>query len=201
VALPAYRAALAAYAAQTWSSLGLRSSVVPLFVTASAAAGGLDRPARDVGLGLGVSAALNVATLYPAGRYADRRGRRPVIRLGLAVITLSLVLLAAADSRTSFLIAMAVLGPGSGMLAVAPAAVVGDVVTGRAGRAVAAYQMAGDVGSVVGPLVAGALAESTSYSTAFLVTAGVTGLALLMQVGVPETRPRDNAAPMDPGPA
>ncbi|HVF19181.1 MAG TPA: MFS transporter [Mycobacteriales bacterium] len=201
IRLPAYRAALAAYTAQTWSSLGLRSSVIPLFVTASATAGGLDRPARDVGLGLGLSAALNLATLYPAGRFADRRGRRPVIRLGLAVITVSLLLLSAADSRLSFLLAMAVLGPGSGMLAVAPAAVVGDVVTGRAGRAVAAYQMAGDLGSVVGPLVAGALAESVSYPSAFLVTAAVSALALVVQVGVPETRPRDGAAPVDPGPA
>ncbi|HVE98655.1 MAG TPA: MFS transporter [Mycobacteriales bacterium] len=187
--MPAYRAALAAYGAQTWSSLGLRSSVIPLFVTASAAAGGLDRPARYVGLGLGLSAALNVVTLYPAGRYADRRGRRPVLLAGLALITGAMGLLAAADSVAGYLLALAVLGPGSGMLAVAPGAVVGDVVTGRAGRAVAAYQMAGDVGSITGPLVAGALAQTVSYRAAFLVTAVVTFSALLVQVAAPESRP------------
>lgn len=187
--LPAYRAALAAYGAQTWSSLGLRASVIPLFVTASAAAGGLDRPPRYVGLGLGLSAALNVVTLYPAGRYADRRGRRPVILAGLALVTAAMFLLAVADSVAGYLAALAVLGPGSGMLAVAPGAVVGDVIQGRAGRAVAAYQMAGDVGSISGPLLAGALAQHVSYPAAFLVTAGVTVAALLVQVAAPESRP------------
>lgn len=188
--LPAYRGALAAYAAQAWTSLGLRSSVIPLFVTASVAAGGLDRSPRYVGLGLGVSAALNVVTLYPAGRYADRRGRRPVILAGLGLVVAALLLLAVADSVGGYLLALAVLGPGSGMLAVAPGAVVGDVVSGRAGRAVAAYQMAGDVGSISGPIVAGALAQFVSYRAAFLVTAVVTGLALLVQVAAPETRVR-----------
>ncbi|HVE63516.1 MAG TPA: MFS transporter [Mycobacteriales bacterium] len=186
---PAYRAALAAYAAQTWTSLGLRSSVVPLFVTASVAGGGLGASPKLVGAGLALSAGLNVATLYPAGRYADRRGRRPIILLGLALLATSMSLLAVADSTTGYVIALAVLGPGSGMLAVAPAAVVADVVTGRAGRAIAAYQMAGDVGSVAGPLLAGALAERVSYSAAFGATAAVAVAALVLQLSAPETRP------------
>lgn len=190
---PAYRGALAAYAAQAWTSLGLRSSVVPLFVTASVAAGGLGSSPRLVGLGLGLSAGLNVVTLYPAGRYADRRGRRPVILLGLALLAASMVLLALADSVGGYLVALAVLGPGSGMLAVAPAAVVADVVTGRAGQAIAAYQMAGDLGSVVGPLLAGALAEQFSYPAAFAATAAVIVGALLVQLSAPETRPKDPA--------
>ena len=193
--LPAYRAALAAYTAQAWTSLGLRFSLIPLFVTASAATGGLDLSARDVGLGLGLSAALNVATLYPAGRYADRRARRPVVAVGLSLVTVSLLLLAAADSRPAYFVAIAVLGPGSGMLSVAPAAIVGDVVQGRAGKAIAAYQMAGDLGSFIGPLIAGALAQAVSYQAAFVVTAGVCGLALLAQIGAPETRTAAGAAP------
>ncbi len=203
---PAYRAALAAYAAQTWTSLGLRSSVVPLFVTASVGVGGLGASPRLVGLGLGLSAALNVATLYPAGRYADRRGRRPVILLGLALLATSMALLAVADSTAGYLVALTVLGPGSGMLAVAPAAVVADVVTGRGGKAIAAYQMAGDVGSVAGPLLAGALAEQVSYAAAFGATAAVVVAALLIQLTAPETRaaappavpPRSGESPAPP---
>lgn len=186
--MPAYRAALAAYAAQTWTSLGLRSSVVPLFVTASVGAGGLGASPRLVGLGLGLSAALNVVTLYPAGRYADRRGRRPVILAGLALLAMSMGLLAVADSTAGYFLGLAVLGPGSGMLAVAPAAVVADVVVGRGGKAIAAYQMAGDVGSVAGPLLAGALAEQVSYGAAFGATAGVIVAALLIGLTAPETR-------------
>ena len=48
----------------------------------------------------------------------------------------------------------------------------GDVVGGRGGTVVAGYQMAGDLGSLTGPLLAGALADTAGFGAAFGVTAG-----------------------------
>ncbi len=62
---------------------------------------------------------------------------------------------------------------GSALLGVAPAAIVGDVVEGKGGTAVAVWQMSSDLGSVVGPLVAGVLIDNGSYATALLVSATV----------------------------
>ena len=47
--------------------------------------------------------------------------------------------------------AMAVFGAGASLLGVAPAALVGDVVSGKGGTAVAVWQMSSDLGSIVGP--------------------------------------------------
>jgi hypothetical protein len=51
---------------------------------------------------------------------------------------------------------------------------------------VAAFGMASDLGAVSGPLVAGALAE-TSYPAAFAATAGVLSVGLAMSWRMPET--------------
>lgn len=74
------------------------------------------------------------------------------------------------------------------MLGVSTAAVVGDVIGGRGGTPVAAFQMASDAGAFVGPLAAGALADAASFRVAFLATAGVSALALAAGLVMPETR-------------
>jgi dipeptide/tripeptide permease len=48
--------------------------------------------------------------------------------------------------------------------------------------------MAGDAGSVLGPLAAGALADRVSYGAAFALTAGVLLLATALAAAAPETR-------------
>ena len=68
---------------------------------------------------------------------------------------------------------MALFGAGSAFLSVAPSAAVGDVVHGRGGTVIAAFQMSADLGAVIGPLVAGWLADEYSFGAAFGVTAGV----------------------------
>jgi DHA1 family multidrug resistance protein-like MFS transporter len=79
------------------------------------------------------------------------------------------------------------LGCGGAALAVAPGAIVGDVVAGRGGTVVAAFQMAGDVGSVTGPVVAGWLADAHGYAAAFLVAAAVAALPIGVVARAPET--------------
>ena len=49
----------------------------------------------------------------------------------------------------------------------------GDVVGGRGGTVVAVFQMAGDLGAVLGPVVAGAVADASGYGAAFAVSAVV----------------------------
>ncbi|GAC1323579.1 MAG: MFS transporter [Mycobacteriales bacterium] len=181
--LPAYRAALAANLADSWAALGVRSALVPLFVGEV-----LGRSPLVTGLGFVVVAAVNGAVLLPAGHYADRHGRKPVLVAGCALSTLGMAVLALVPDLGGYFVALAIFGLGSGLLDVAPAAVVGDVVAGRGGTVVAGFSMSGDAGSVLGPLVAGRLADSLSYGAAFGVTSGVLGLATLLAVRAPETR-------------
>lgn len=179
----AYRAALAAQLADSWSVLGVRSALVPLFVVE-----GLHASPVWIGVGFVVVAALNAVVLLPAGRLADSAGRRPVLAGGCFIGALSLGVLALPLGLPGYLASMALLGLGSGMLDVAPAAVVGDVLQGRGGTVVAAYQMAGDVGAVSGPLAAGRLADTAGFGAAFGLTAVVMAGAGALALAAPETR-------------
>jgi MFS family permease len=102
--------------------------------------------------------------------------------------------MALAGGAQLFLAAMALYGCGSALLGVSTAAVVGDVIAGRGGTPVAAFQMASDAGAFIGPLVAGALADAASFQVAFLATAAVSGLAFATTVRMPETQREPRAA-------
>ena len=70
---------------------------------------------------------------------------------------------------------------------------IGDIIDSGGGTLVASYQMAGDVGAVVGPVAAGFLVDSASYAAAFgLAAAVLTGAAVLGFIS-PETRPGGQA--------
>ena len=86
-------------------------------------------------------------------------------------------------------------GFGSGLLDVAPAAMIGDIIDSGGGTLVASYQMAGDVGSVVGPVAGGFLVDSASYAAAFGLAAAVLVGAAVLGFVSPETRPGGQARP------
>ncbi len=181
----AYRAAASATLADGFAAMGVRSAIVPLFVHEV-----LHRSVFWTGLGFLAFAALNAVALLPGGRAADAIGRRPVIIAGCTVFAGGMVMLALLPDLWGYLAALAVSGLGSGLLDVAPSAMIGDILTGRDGTLVASYQMAGDAGAVIGPLAAGAIVDSASYAAAFWLTAGVLGLAATAGFFAPETRPR-----------
>jgi MFS family permease len=179
----AYRAAVVNNFAVGWAVFGVRSSLIPLFVVESLLLG-----PSWTGAGLVVSAVVQALVLVPAGRLVDTRGRRPFLRGGAAFLLAAGLAMAVAGGAPLFLLGMALYGTGSAFLGVSSAAVVGDVIGGRGGTPVAAFQMASDAGAFIGPLVAGALADSASFEVAFLATAGVSALALASTLVMPETR-------------
>jgi MFS transporter, DHA1 family, multidrug resistance protein len=192
----AFRAAASANLADGFAAVGVRSAIVPLFVRDV-----LHRSAVWTGIGFLVVAVLNAAALLPAGWAADRLGRRPVIVAGCSVSAAGLVMLALLPGLWGYLTALAVLGLGSGLLDVAPAAMIGDLLGGQGGQGgtvVATYQMAGDAGTVAGPVTAGYLVDTISYGAAFGLAAGVLGVAAVLGFFAPETRPPGAAAV--PGP-
>jgi MFS family permease len=204
----AYRAAAMANLADGFAVMGVRAAIVPLFV-----ADVLHRSATWTGVGFLLVAAVNGATLLPAGRAADTAGRRPVLVAGCVTSAGAMVMLAVLPGLWGFLVALTVLGLGSGLLDVAPSAMVGDVigrigsptVTAAAGETpaagpkdtaggamVAGYQMLGDLGTVTGPVAVGFLVDSVSYGAAFLLAAGVLAVAAILGLFAPETGPASN---------
>jgi MFS family permease len=179
----AYRAAVANNFAVGWAIFGVRASLIPVFVVE-----GLRLGPSWTGAGLVLSAAVQGLVLIPAGRRVDTRGRRPYLRAGAAFSLAAGVTLALAGGAPLFMVGMALYGAGSALLGVSTAAVVGDVIGGRGGTPVAAFQMAADAGAFIGPLVAGLLADAASFEVAFLATAAVSGLAFATTLFMPETQ-------------
>ena len=179
----AYLAASSANLADGFAVIGVRSAIVPLFVRDV-----LHRSAIWTGIGFGVVAVLNAAALLPGGRAADTWGRRPVIIGGCLASAAGLIMLAALPGLWGYLAALAVFGLGSGLLDVAPSAMIGDILGGGGGTVVASFQMAGDAGAVAGPVAAGFLVDAASYGAAFGLAAAILVLAAVLGAIAPETR-------------
>jgi MFS family permease len=184
---PTYRAALTASFANGWVVFGVRIAMVPLFVVEV-----LRQSDAWAGYALGVFAVGNAATLLLAGRWADRVGRKPPVLAGLVVSAVATASLGLIANLPLFLAVSLLCGIGSGLVNPPMTAAVADVIGSRArgGTVLAGFQMAGDVGAIVGPLVAGLVAEHLGYGWAFGVTGAVSVLALAFWVRAPETRPR-----------
>jgi MFS family permease len=180
---PAYRAALINNFATGWAIVGVRSSLVPLLVSQV-----LHLKPDWTGYGIFVSSAVQAVVLGPVARRVDASGRRRFLRAGAGLGIAGSVALALTHTLPLFLVAMALFGAATAMLSTSASAVVGDVIGGRGGTAIAGFQMSADAGQSLGPVVAGSLSDRYSFETAFIASAGVSAIALLAALAMPETR-------------
>lgn len=171
---PIYRASIATNFSIGFAVYGVRVSVLPLFLLAV-----LQQPAHWIGIGLTVGALAQIITLPLAGRLTDNWGRKPSMVLGLAFTLGSFIAIIMLESLATYLLGLALMGLGSGLCSTSSAAAAGDTADGRGGTVIASYQMAADLGMVVGPVLIGLLAERYSYSLALGTTAALIAVTLL----------------------
>lgn len=168
----AFRAALISGFANGWSNFGVRVALVPLFA-ASALGGG----PWAAGAALAAFAIGNAGALTIAGGKADVLGRRPLILAGLGISGLFTAVLGTSGSITVVLAVSVVAGIGAGMLNPAQQAAVADVIGNErsGGKVLAGFQMSQDAGAIIGPVLAGAIADRFGFGAAF----GVSGIITL----------------------
>jgi MFS family permease len=181
---PAYRGAVMVNLANGWAFFGVRISLVPLFVTEEM---GL-RPLW-IGIGFLCASVAQAGFLLSAGKFVDRRGRRPAMISGSLLAAAAFAAIAVNESRLTYLLAMTATGVGAAFVGTAPGAVVGDIMHGRGGRVVAVFQMSADAGAILGPLAAGLLADRVSFSAAFALCSVILLAAMVLSVRMPETLP------------
>jgi MFS family permease len=180
-------AVLAANGAYLWVTGAVFGTLLPLFLHAREGAG---LSLAGTGAALAVATFTEFAVLFPAGKSTDRRGRRAVLLPGLAAYALVTAALGFARATPMLLVTLAALGVGSGYAGVPPAPMLSDITPeGMSGPAVAVFRFVGDVGFVLGPLVAGWAATRYGFATAFALSATPCALALALLVGVRETKP------------
>ena len=188
----AYRAALLSNFATGWAVFGLRMALVPLFVGEV-----LGHGARMAGIALAVFAAGNVLAVIPSGYLSDRVGRRRLMIIGLSVSGVATAIVGWASSLPLFLAGAFVAGAAAGIFSSPQQAAVADIIgsKARAGTALATFQMMADLGSIIGSLAVGEIAQHFSFGAAFVISGGILLGAAVGWVLAPETRGRPPAQP------
>lgn len=188
--IPGFAAAVVAALANLWVFGAVFNTLVPLF-------------ARDrlhlTTLGIGVLYAIALAAeflaYYPAGSWADSRGRRFVLIPAFALLAIATVSLGWAMTAVLFAVLLALLGIASAFSGVPPAAMMADVLPAReSARGIAIFRFGVDVGFTLGPLVAGVAAGAYGFGAAFAI-AGVPAVVALAVVSLSrETLLRERTA-------
>jgi DHA1 family multidrug resistance protein-like MFS transporter len=160
-------------------SFSMLTPIMPLFLPEL----GVTRP-TDIDLWSGI---LNGSTSFVAafasplwGRLADRRGRKLMLLRSSFAIALFTALMGAALNVWQFFAFRALMGVFAGFSSSAMALVASQVPERRLGFALGWLSTGQLVGSLVGPVIGGGLADATnSYRIPFYCTSGMTVLALV----------------------
>lgn len=173
-----FRITLLTAFSQGWTNMGVRVSVIPLLALS------LPTAAPWLAGGLLTTFAFgNALALWVAGKWSDLSGRRhPVIfglllsgffTLGMGIFTADWVLLLLSFWG----------GFGSGCVQPSQQGAVADIIGDRSGNSVVSFfQMAGDFGQIIGPLVAGFLIDISGFTLAYWISGGILLLAALFWI-------------------
>lgn len=185
-AVGAYRSALVSSFATGWTAYGVRVALIPLLAVQLVGEG-----PQVAGLALAVFAAGNALALTFTGRLTDKLGRKPLILIGLIVCALATIGVGLVSSVPLFVILSLISGMGSGTLNPGQQAAVADVIGPEraGGKVLSRFQMSADAGQILGPILAGALADAAGFGWAFGVSGGLMLLAALAWLPAKETMP------------
>ena len=183
LSLKPYRIALVISFIGNWVLFGVRSSILPIFVIET-----LRSTPAVVGYGFTLSALMQGLLLLRAGKISDTRGRKYAAVSGSFIALLGLIVLIFTNSIWMYFLSMAFIGLGGAFLAITPSSIVGDVIKGKSGQVIGLFQMAGDAGMMVGPIVLGWFADTFSYQAAFISTAVIFLVSVILSFRLPETR-------------
>jgi MFS family permease len=136
-----------------------------------------------IGLFYVVYAALLLLTRPTTGRIADRMGPTKVILPGMALITAAFFLLFKASFLPMFLLAGALYGLGMGsVLPVLNTLVINFAPPERRGSANATYLAANDIGSAVGAVLWGIVAQRMGFGYLYLLSPIFIVLSMIVYV-------------------
>ena len=191
---PKPRLVTAAFAALMASSLvffvagGLVLPVAPRFAREEIGATG-----AAFGLAIGLYSLAALAARPVVGWVADRFGRRPLLVGGALMTAVATACTLLVDTLLPFIAVRAVLGIGEAAFLVAMIAAAADLAPdGRTGEAISLASLALWLGVAIGPVIGEWLLGSqggVDYAPVWIAAAAFSGLAGLVALTVPETRP------------
>jgi MFS family permease len=168
-----------------FASFGFILLVLPLYAKDE-----LDRGSLGVGIAVGSASITAVLAGPPAGRLADRRGRRMLIVVGAAVMVAGYLALALEPSLPLVVLVRLFAGAGEAAFAIAVLTVAADLAPAeRRGEAMSLVTTASYLGLTIGPVAADFILGDGRFSLAWLVAALLVVLAGAAVIPLGETRP------------
>jgi len=166
-----------------FTSAGLIIGITPFFVTGPL---GSD----EAGLGM-VAAAFSVTALALrplAGRLSDRRGRRPLLVGGAALVAAVLLAHLVVTDLVALVVLRLLLGVAEAFFFVAGYAALADLAPrGRTGEALSYNSLALYLGIALGPIAGQLLLEAGGFALAWTGGAVLAALAIIGALRLPET--------------
>jgi MFS family permease len=154
----------------------------------------LKQPDGTSGIPFTVIALFGLVVIWHAGALTDRRGRKSALVPALAATAIATAALGFTGNWIVALALLGITGAASGYIRPGPSAIVGDVTTSE-DRAVAVggFRFAGDLGGLIGPILAGVVAQYVSFRAAWIAIGAAAALVFLLALVAEETAPSQRA--------
>ena len=173
-----YRSALFTNFTIGWAVLGIQSSLIPLLAAYLATGGDASKASEGTVLAstvMAVGSLANALTQTVSGRLSDSLGRRIMIFIGLLIAGTAISTIGI--SSAPWMLVALIVGMGAGAALITPSlqASVADVIGGKRDGApvLATFQMHSDFGMILGPLLAGTVADTWGFTPAFMLCGGL----------------------------
>jgi MFS family permease len=168
-----------------FASFGFVLLTLPLYVHDE-----LDRGSVAIGIAVGSASITAVLGGPPAGRLADRRGRRPLILAGAAVMIGCYLLLALGPSLPLVVFIRLVAGAGEAAFAIAILTAAADLAPAeRRGEAMSLVTTASYLGLTIGPVAADFILGGDRFALNWIVAASLVVLGTVAVIPLGETSP------------
>lgn len=166
-------------------SVGALIPTLPRFVE-----GPLGHGSVAVGMSVGFFSLAAVLSRPITGRLGDQKGRRLLIVLGAAIVSVSVTAFTVAETLWILLILRFVSGAGEAFFYVGAASAINDLAPDeRRGEALSYFSLALYAGLAVGPVLGESVLGDGRYDLVWFIAAGAAGIAAFLGTRVPDTRP------------
>src|SRR5256885_2760431 len=178
-----------------FASFGMVVFTLPLYTKDALGRG-------SVGIGVAVGAASLTSMVFSilSGRFADRRGRRPILLAGAGVMLACYLALALTPGLLAVIVIRLVAGAAEATFVVGAYTVIADTAPeDRRGEAMSLVTLASYLGLTIGPVLADFVLGSDRFVAVWLLTAGLVLVSIVMLATFRETKPQLDLPAASPG--
>ncbi len=174
----------------TFASFGMVVLALPLYTKDE-----LGRGSAGIGIAMGAASLTSIVFSTMSGRFADRRGRRPLLLAGGAVMVACYLALALTPGLAAVIGIRLIAGAAEATFVVGAYTIIADIAPeSRRGEALSLVTLASYLGLTIGPVLADLVLGDGRFTAVWLVAAGLVVLSLAMLVTFRETKPQVDVA-------